>query len=321
MLTNLRLKNFPVSFYSITLGLAGFTVAWQKAEHLLKWNFGLSSILFDIVLILFTITTLIYLTKWTKFPQEVKNEFNDPVKINFYPIIAKVLLLISIIFLNIHSMQLSKIFWILGVIAQLTFTLTILSFWMHKDKFELKHISPAIFMPIVGNVLIPIAGVHLYSPEISWFFFSIGLIFWLIFTTIVLNRVMFHRPLKEKLMPTFFILMAPPAVAFIAYVQLTGHIDISARLLYYFSMFIFILLLVQVKYFSKIKFYLSSWAYSFPMDAFVIASFLMLHKTHWAFMELFVKFAFILLNILILVLIFKTFQAINKKEICIEENE
>ncbi len=321
MTTDLRLKNFPVSFYSITLGLAGFTVAWQKAEHLLKWDFGLSSILFVIVLTLFALTTIIYLIKCLKFPQEVKKEFNDPVKINFYPIIAKVLLLISITFFNIHSIQFSRIFWILGVIAQLTFTLTILSFWMHKDKFELKHISPAIFMPIVGNVLIPIAGVYLYSPEISWFFFSIGLTFWLIFTTIVLNRVMFHQPLKEKLMPTFFILMAPPAVAFIAYVQLTGNIDIPARILYYFAMFIFILLLVQVKYFSKVKFYLSSWAYSFPLDAFVIATFLMLHKTHWPFMESFVKFIFILLNFLIIVLIFKTIKAINQKQICIEENK
>jgi len=321
MLINLRLKNFPISFYSITLGLAGFTVAWQKAEQLLKWDFGFSSVLFGIVLFLFALTTVIYLTKWLKFSQEVQKEFNDPIKINFYPIIAKVLLLISIIFLNIDSLQLSKLFWILGVIAQLGFTLTILTFWMHKDKFELKHISPAIFMPIVGNVLIPIAGVHHYSPEISWFFFSIGLIFWLIFTTIVLNRVMFHQPIKEKLMPTLFILMAPPAVSFIAYVQLTHNVDIAARLLYYFSMFIFILLLVQVRYFSKIKFYLSCWAYSFPLDAFVIASFLMLHKTGWVFMESFVKFTFILLNILIFILIFKTIKAISQKQICIEEND
>ncbi len=321
MTTDLRLKNFPISFYSVTLGLAGFTVAWQKAEHLLQWNFGLSSILFKIVLFLFTLTTMTYLGKWLKFPQAVKEEFNDPVKINFYPIIAKILLLVSIIFMNIHYMQLSKFFWILGVIAQLGFTLTILTFWMHKDKFKLKHISPAIFMPIVGNVLIPIAGIHHYSPEVSWFFFSIGLIFWLLFTTIVLNRIMFHQPIKEKLVPTLFILMAPPAVAFIAYVQLTAHIDIAAKLLYYFSMFIFILLLVQIKYFSKIKFYLSCWAYSFPLDAFVIASFLMLHKTHWVFMESFVKFTFILLNLLIIVLTFKTLKAISQKQICIEETE
>ena len=319
MITEFRLKNFPVSFYSITLGLAGFTVAWQKAEHILHWNFGISSALLVIVMSLFAVTTFVYLLKWLKFPKEVVKEFNNPVKINFFPIIAKVLLLSSILFMNIEMMQVSKVFWILGVAFQLGFTLTILTFWMHKDKFTLDHISPAIFMPIVGNVLIPIAGVKHYSPEISWFFFTIGVIFWLLFTTIVLNRIMFHHPIKEKLIPTFFILMAPPAVAFIAYVQLTSNFDIAGRLLYYFSMFIFILLMVQVKYFSKIKFFLSSWAYSFPLDAFVIATFLVIHKTHWTFMYYFVQIAFVLLNILIAVLIFKTFQAIKNHKICIEE--
>jgi predicted permease len=55
------------------------------------------------------------------------------------------------------------------------------------------------------------------------------------------------------------------------------------------------------------------------MDAFVIATFLMLHKTHWAFMQSFVKFAFILLNLLIFTLVFKTTKAISQKQICIEE--
>ena len=321
MIPNLRLKNFPVSFYAITLGLAGFTIAWQKAEELLNWDWGISTILFTIVLILFILSTITYLRKWIKFPQAVKDEFNDPIKINFFPIIAKILLLISILFINIDLLQISKIFWIIGVIFQLGFTLSILTFWMHKDHFKLKHISPAIFMPIVGNMLIPIAGVTHYNPEISWFFFSIGIIFWLTFMTIILNRIMFHQPLKEKLIPTFFILMAPPAIGFIAYVNLTGSIDIPARLLYYFAMFLFILLIVQFKHFSKIKFYLSSWAYSFPLDAFVIASFFLLHKTQWTFMYLFVKFAFITLNILIIILLIKTFQAIKSKKICIEENK
>ena len=317
----LRLKNFPISFFSITLGLAGFTVAWQKAEHLLGWNFGLSPILFTIVVLLFTTTTLIYLNKWIMFPQEVKKEFSDPVKINFFPIIAKILLLLSILFMNVHLMQYSKIFWILGVIAQLGFGMIILTFWMHKDRFELKHISPAIFMPVVGNVLIPIAGVKHASPEVSWFFFSVGIIFWIVLMAIVLNRIIFHHPLKEKLIPTFFILMAPSAVGFIAYVKLTNNIDISARILYYFSMFIFFLFLFQFKYFSKIKFYLSSWAYSFPLDAFIIASFLLLHKTHWSFMCSFVKFAFIILNIIIFLLFLRTIKAIFHREICIEENK
>ena len=40
-----RLKNFSVSFLAICLGLIGFTLAWQKAEHILKLPIFISSYL------------------------------------------------------------------------------------------------------------------------------------------------------------------------------------------------------------------------------------------------------------------------------------
>jgi len=321
MLKTLRLKNFPISFYAIVLGLAGFTVAWQKAEETFNINYGISSFVFIIMLLLFILFSFLYLYKWKKFPDEVKTEFNNPIKINFYPIIAKVFLLISIILLGFEMEYYSKISWIIGVILQFGFTLVIMSFWMHKDKFELKHISPALFIPIVGNILIPIAGVAHFSPEISWFFFSIGFFLWIIFTIIVFNRIIFHQPLPEKLIPTFFILMAPPAIGFIAYVKLTGSVDVFAKLMYYFSLFLFIVLLSQVKYFGKIKFFLSCWAYSFPLDAFVIATIFMFHQTKWVFMSYLAQAAFFLLNLVIIFLTYSTIKAISNKQICVEENE
>ena len=63
------------------------------------------------------------------------------------------------------------------------------------------------------------AGVHLVSPEIFWFFFSIGLVFWLVLLAIVLYRLFFHEHLPARLAPTLFILLAPPSVGFITYTQ------------------------------------------------------------------------------------------------------
>ncbi len=303
------------------MGLAGFTVAWQKIEQTLQFNWRISVILFGVMLTLFVVFSLMNCIKFIKFPNNSKAEFNDPVKINFFPIIAKVFLLSSIILLGFNLIFLSKIFWIIGTILQLGFTFLILSFWMHNDKFELKHISPALFIPIVGNILIPIAGVAHFSPEISWFFFSIGFFLWIIFMVIVFNRIIFHQPLKEKLIPTFFILIAPPAIGFIAYVKLTGVVDTFARLMYYFSLFLFIALLLQFKHFKKIKFYLSCWAYSFPLDAFVIATIFIYHETQWLFFRYLAFVSFVLLNILIIILSIKTLSAIKKKEICVEEND
>ncbi len=317
----LRLKNFPISFYSISLGLAGFAVAWQKAEGILKLNFNLSGFLFILVFLSFLIISSAYFYKFIKFPRDVKDEFHNPIKINFFPIIAKVFLLSSIFLLGWQMMFVSKILWIIGVTLQLGFTLIIVSDWMHRPHFELKHISPALFIPIVGNIIVPIAGVSHFPAEISWFFFSIGFFLWLIFMTIVFYRIIFHEPLEEKLIPTFFILMAPPAIGFIAYVKLTGEVDVFARIMYYFSLFLFIALLMQFKYFSKIKFYLSSWAYSFPLDAFAIATIFIYHETGITLFKYVAIFSLSLLSLIVALLIYKTILAIKNKDICVEENE
>lgn len=45
-----------------------------------------------------------------------------------------------------------------------------------------------------------------------------------------------------------------------------------AHIIYYFALFVFILLMYNTLTFLKLKFYLFSWAYSFPLAAFSAAS-------------------------------------------------
>lgn len=75
----------------------------------------------------------------------------------------------------------------------------------------------------------PIAGVQHGFSELSWFFFSIGVVFWLVLLTIIFNRMFFHQPLPGKLLPTLFILIAPPGAGFVSWLQLNGELDAFAR--------------------------------------------------------------------------------------------
>jgi hypothetical protein len=139
------------------------------------------------------------------------------------------------------------VLWLAGTALHLVFTFYVMDVWIHHDKFEVHHINPAWFIPVVGNVLVPIAGMELGYTELSWFFFSIGMLFWLVLFAIIFYRVLFHNPLPGKLMPTFFILIAPPAVGFIACIKLTGDLDAFGRVLYYSGLFLTLLLLTQTK--------------------------------------------------------------------------
>jgi tellurite resistance protein len=313
-----RIKHFPVSFFSMILGMAGFTIASQKAEQVLQMPIHFSWYVLMLTSAIFTIISIIYLVKIIRFKDDVKNEFNHPIKLSFFPTFSISLLLLSVAFLSVN-ISISKYLWVFGAIIHFIFTIKIISIWIQHTKFELKHMNPAWFIPAVGNILVPVAGVSHFSPEISWFFFSVGLFFWIALFIIFFNRIIFHNPLPDKLLPTLFILIAPPAVGFISLVKLIGEINEFSKILYYFGLFIVFLLFAQINLFKKIKFYLSWWAYSFPIAAITIASILMFHETNIEMFKYLSWLFFAILNIIIIVLLVKTTIAIFKKEICVEE--
>ncbi len=314
-----RLKNFSISFLSIPLGLIGFTLTYVKAEQILKIPFKLSNYLLYFTLLVSVIIFSLYVWKLIRLPNEVKKEFNHPIKLNFFPIFAKVFLISSIILLE-TNLLLSKYFWWIGVILQSGFTLIILSVWIKHNKFEVHHINPSWFIPIVGTIIIPIAGIKHFSPELSWFFFSAGIVWWLILLVIVINRMIFNHPIPDKLVPTLFILFAPPAIGFISYFKLIGEITPFAKMLYYFSLFMFVLVLCQIRMFTRIRFYLSWWAYSFPLVALTVATLLMYLKTQLLFFSVLSWILFASLHIIIILLIFKTIITISRKGICVEDD-
>ena len=314
-----RLQHFPISFFAIVMGLAGLTIAWEKAQHALDLGFKMSGALTATVSVVFVLIMALYLTKLVKFREEVLKELKHPVKLNFFAAISISLILLSVIYLPI-SHSLSLVLWSVGSVLQIVFTLYVMNSWIHHEHYEIHHSNPAWFIPVVGNVLVPIAGTGLGYFEISWFFFSIGMVFWLVLLTIIMNRVFFHNPLPAKLMPTFFILIAPPAVGFISYVKLTGDIDPFARILYYIGLFLTLLLLTQVRRFAKIKFFLSWWAYSFPLAAITVAT-LVMYSTNGV--PGFAALSWVLLSLVTLVvvmLLYRTAQAISKKGICLPED-
>lgn len=89
----------------------------------------------------------------------------------------------------------------------------------------MQHVTPAWFIPVVGMVAAPLAGVTFGPIEVSWFFFSAGLVFWAALLPMVLTRLFIHdQPVPGQLLPTLAVLIAPPAVAFLSYLRTVSAI-------------------------------------------------------------------------------------------------
>jgi tellurite resistance protein len=313
-----RLANFPISYFAVVMGLAGVTIAWEKAHNVFSWPEPVALILLGITVAAFGLIAAIYTTKAIQHRAEVKAELDNPVKLSFFPTISISLILIGIATMN-HFPATSEALWGIGTILHLGFTLYVMQVWIHDARFETGHMNPAWFIPVVGNILVPVAGVTHGYREISWFFFSIGLLFWGVLLAIVFYRMIFHAPLPARLLPTLFILIAPPAVGFISYTRLAGGLDSFGRILYYAALFLTLLLVTQVSRFLRLEFFLSWWAYSFPMAAITIATMVMYEQTGDAFFE---SAAYLLLgavSLLVAALAVRTGQAIRARMICVEE--
>ncbi|WP_296899611.1 SLAC1 anion channel family protein [Thiohalocapsa sp.] len=313
-----RLEHFPAAFFAMVMGLAGLTIGWEKAQAVLGRDFPFVPWLIGAATLLFAGLALLYIAKLVLHPAAVRAEVRHPVRINFMPTMAISLLLLAIVYLHAVP-EASRWLWLTGAALQLGFTLFVVNAWMHHEHFQVQHMNPAWFIPAVGNVLVPVAGVPLGYELVSWFFFSVGILLWPVLLTIVFYRVLFHQPLPERLMPTLFILVAPPAVGFIAYVRLTGEVDVFAQILYFSALFFTVLLATQVTRFLRIRFYLSWWAYSFPLAAISIASILMAEQTGLVgFLYLGFGLLTMLSGIVVLLLI-QTARAVRERGICLPE--
>ncbi|MDP2805586.1 MAG: SLAC1 anion channel family protein [Gallionellaceae bacterium] len=314
-----RLEHMPISMFAITMGLAGVTIALEKAEHLWAWAVKPGQAMLLLTALVYAVIAGAYLAKFILHRKHVIAEFNHPIRLSFFPAMSIGMILLAIAAQENYPDS-ALYLWSIGSAVQLIFTVVILSNWMHHEKFQIQHSNPAWFIPIVGNILVPIAGVPLGFNEISWFYYSVGLMMWVPLMAVLFNRFFFHPMMPSKLLPTLFIFIAPPAVGFIAWIKLhNGVIDDTAHILYYFALFITLLLFSQIKYFLKVPFALPWWAYSFPMAAITIATMVMAEKIGGAFFTMLAIFLLAALILLIVMLVIKTVRAMLRGEICVPE--
>ncbi|PIE15539.1 MAG: C4-dicarboxylate ABC transporter [Rhodobacterales bacterium] len=310
-----RLMHFPITFYTVTMGLLGLTLAFYAAGGVMEWTGALGHILRIISLLAFALITLFYLAKALRYPAALKAEWSHPIRVTFFPAVSISLMLIAVCFLP-EQAGLANLFWLTGAVLQGVLTLSIIARWIGHKPFEYGQINPAWFIPAVGNVVAPIAGSQLGYTEISWLFLSGGLLFWIVLLTLILNRMIFHTPLPSKLLPTLVIMVAPPAVSFIAYTRLSPQIDNFALILLNLGYVFFLIVLTQAPGFLKLPFSMSFWALSFPIASLSIASFHYAALTGSQLHETIGAGLLFLLMAIIVVLVLRTLILITRGEIC-----
>lgn len=313
-----RLEHYPVTFFATVMGMLGLTLALHAGEA----AFGLAHLAsrgaLGASVGLFALVGAIYALKVLRHRAMALAEWHHPVRLAFFPTMSISLILMGTAMLAVAP-ALAAPLWLFGVALQGVLSLAVINDWIGQRAFQPGHLNAAWFIPAVGNVLVPIAGVPLGHADISWLFFSAGMVFWVVLLTLVFNRLIFHDPLPARLQPTLVILIAPPAVGFVAWVRLSGVVDHFALVLLNAAYVFALIVAIQMPRILRLPFALSFWALTFPLAALTVATFLYAQETGSAGHRWLGAALLAALCVVIAALVQRTLRAILRNEICVPE--
>lgn len=128
-------------------------------------------------------------------------------------------------------------------------------------------ITPVLLIPVVGNVVPALAGAPLGFGDWAAAQFGIGLFFWPVVITLLAVRIGIQGMWAERLLPSTFITVAPPAVIGVGIVQMGAPAPLvwmcwgAALFFLVWSASVFKRMVAQ-------PFAITFWGLSFPLASF-----------------------------------------------------
>lgn len=261
---------FP-SWYAIVMGLTGLALAWHRAEPLMgSMASAVALVVGMFAAAVFAVLAVATVLRGLRHAEAWREDRQHPVRHTFIaalPIAVILLATVAVALVGPHP--LAHALWWAGSLTQLWVTAWVLGRWWRgngKGGLQWAGVTPALFIPIVGNVLTPLAGVPLGQAEWSAAQFGIGLLFWPVVLVMILVRLAVQGSWPDRLRPTSFIFIAPPAVVGLSALQL-GAPPVLTWMCWGMALFSLLWVGVQARAIAALPFGLSHWAMSFPLAA------------------------------------------------------
>ncbi|XVF12590.1 hypothetical protein REPUB_Repub08aG0131900 [Reevesia pubescens] len=272
------LLRYPISSFGICLGVSSQAIMWKTlatatSTKFLHINLIVNLILWWIAVALVVIVSSIYLLKVIFYFEAVRREYYHPIRINFFfaPWISLLFLALGVppsVASNLHGSL-----WYVLMTPIFCLELKIYGQWMSGGQRRLSKVAnPSNHLSIVGNFVGALLGASMGLKEGPIFFFAVGLAHYTVLFVTLYQRLPTNETLPKELHPVFFLFVAAPSVASMAWATIQGSFDYGSRIAYFIALFLYFSLAVRVNFFRGIKFSLSWWAYTFPMTGAAIAT-------------------------------------------------
>lgn len=265
------LQRFPVALFGAVMGLAGLGLAWRRAATTIGAPAAIGESLLLLAALVFLVVLLAYGAKLLRHREAVAAEFIHPLAGSFFAAIAISALLLAA-GLAPHAPEGARALWVIGAVGEYAAAVAAVRGWIMRATPR-EAASPAWFVPVVGCIVAPIAGAPLGFQGASWILFGTGIVAWLFLMPMVVQRLVFEAVVPAPATPTICILIAPPAVGFIALDILAGpSAGVPGHILFGGAVFFGALTISMAGPIARAPFGVPWWAMSFPSAALATAA-------------------------------------------------
>jgi tellurite resistance protein TehA-like permease len=275
------LLRFPVSAFGMCLGVSSQAMLWKSLQSEPSMAFlhvspAVNQALWWVSVALTGFVSSVYLLKAVFYFEAVRREFCNPIRVNFFfaPWVA-CLFLVKGLPRPVAAIHDSHVVWYVLMTPVLLLDLKIYGQWMSGGGRRLSKVAnPTSQLAIVGNFVGALLGALVGLHEAPLFFFAVGLAHYVVlFVTLYQWLDTNDVRLPKELHPVFFLFVAVPSVASMAWARLCGEFGFGAKIAYFISLFLFVSLVVRINlFFRGVRFSLAWWAYTFPMTSVAIAT-------------------------------------------------
>lgn len=280
------LKFLMPGYFALVMGLCGLTLAWHRASGVLgEMATGISLVLGLLSALVFLVLLVASVLRWQRYPAALADDLKHPVRHAFVAAFPISLLLLATVGVALGGAgePLSGVWnalWWVGSGLQLWATVWVLGRWLAPAAVApagpaggpavlWPAVTPVLLIPVVGNVVVPLAGLPLGHGLWSALQFGIGAFLWPIVLALILARRIAHSALPDRILASWFITIAPPAVIGVVLSQWQAPLPVVLAL---WGVGLFFLLWVAslVRRIAGQPFNISFWAFSFPLAAFTV---------------------------------------------------
>ncbi|XVF10725.1 hypothetical protein REPUB_Repub07fG0207300 [Reevesia pubescens] len=273
------LLRFPIGCFGICLGLSSQAVLWRAlstspATKFLHVTPFINLFLWLLALAVLVSVSITYLLKCIYYFEAVKREYFHPVRVNFFfaPWVVCMFLAIGLPPM-LSPAKLHPAIWCAFMGPYFLLELKIYGQWLSGGKRRLcKVANPSSHLSVVGNFVGAILASKVGWVEAAKFLWSVGFGHYLVLFVTLYQRLPTSEALPKELHPVYSMFIAAPSAASIAWGSIYDEFDGCSRTCFFIALFLYMLLVVRINFFTGFRFSVAWWSYTFPMTTASVAT-------------------------------------------------